>query len=298
MFEPLSPNHVFDFSKDDQTLNEEEFEAEPEEDLEEDPKEESEEAQEMDVDVEVESDDKMNEPELIFPYEGVGSHNPPPPESDTSSNSEPKIATSATVDTVTQDLIPGTMRREIDSLHGRQHMDAFDFDFGVAEQHGSRVEHHMDTLGDRVQKVWAYGFYKEMVRAGVVEERPSEAIDVTTVHGESQPPEPLGPPDGPQLVKNWVAEAIAEYERNRANNLENARGTRPVNARGVNAPEVQGYSYKTFLNCKPHSFNETEGVVGLSRWFEKMESVFEISKCVEEDKVKFVARILEGLALT
>ncbi|GKB50979.1 putative reverse transcriptase domain-containing protein [Tanacetum coccineum] len=28
----------------------------------------------------------------------------------------------------------------------------------------------------------------------------------------------------------------------------------------------------------------TEGVVGLSRWFEKMKSVFEISKCAEEDK--------------
>ncbi|GJR47486.1 putative reverse transcriptase domain-containing protein [Tanacetum coccineum] len=55
-----------------------------------------------------------------------------------------------------------------------------------------------------------------------------------------------------------------------------------------------GCSYKTFLNCKPHSFNGTEGVVGLSRWFEKMKQVFEISKCVEEDKVKFAACKFEG----
>ncbi|GJV72694.1 putative reverse transcriptase domain-containing protein [Tanacetum coccineum] len=63
-----------------------------------------------------------------------------------------------------------------------------------------------------------------------------------------------------RLVKNRVAEAIAEYERNR---------TDPEN---------------TFLNCKPHSFNGTEGVVGLSRWFKKTKSVFEISKCAEEYK--------------
>nr|GEU38317.1 hypothetical protein [Tanacetum cinerariifolium] len=45
------------------------------------------------------------------------------------------------------------------------------------------------------------------------------------------------------------------------------------------------------------SFNGTEGVVGLSCWFKKMESVFEIIKCAEENKVKFVACTLEGHAL-
>nr|GFC47041.1 putative reverse transcriptase domain-containing protein [Tanacetum cinerariifolium] len=57
-------------------------------------------------------------------------------------------------------------------------------------------------------------------------------------------------------------------------------------------------SYKTFMNCKPHSFNGTKGVVGLKRWFEKMEQVFEICKCTEDDKVKFVMYTLEGRALT
>ncbi|GJY57905.1 hypothetical protein Tco_0457797 [Tanacetum coccineum] len=46
-------------------------------------------------------------------------------------------------------------------------------------------------------------------------------------------------------------------------------------------------SYKTFMNGKPHSFKGTEGVVGLKCWFEKMEQVFEICKCAEDDKVKF-----------
>ncbi|GJR77746.1 putative reverse transcriptase domain-containing protein [Tanacetum coccineum] len=35
----------------------------------------------------------------------------------------------------------------------------------------------------------------------------------------------------------------------------------------------------------------TEGVVGLKRWFKKMEQVFEIYKCAEDDKVKFVINV-------
>ncbi|GJU10016.1 hypothetical protein Tco_1132412 [Tanacetum coccineum] len=78
----------------------------------------------------------------------------------------------------------------------------------------------------------------------------------------------------------------------------NAGGSGLANARGVVAPEVHGCTYKTFLNCNPHFFNGTEGVVGLSRWFEKMEQVFEINKCAKEDKVKFATCTFEGHALT
>ncbi|GJZ81299.1 hypothetical protein Tco_0646293 [Tanacetum coccineum] len=63
-------------------------------------------------------------------------------------------------------------------------------------------------------------------------------------------------------------------------------------------PTTYGCSYKTFLNCQPRKFNGTEGVFGLSRWFKKMDYVFEISKCAEEDKVKFVACTLKGHTLT
>ncbi|GJX39319.1 hypothetical protein Tco_0252622 [Tanacetum coccineum] len=43
----------------------------------------------------------------------------------------------------------------------------------------------------------------------------------------------------------------------------------------------------TFMIGKPYTFTGTEGVVGLKRWFEKIEQVFEICKCAEDDKVKF-----------
>ncbi|GKA54496.1 hypothetical protein Tco_0753445 [Tanacetum coccineum] len=89
-----------------------------------------------------------------------------------------------------------------------------------------------------------------------------------------------------RLVEKRVAKAIEEYEKTRADS-NNAGGSRSANTGGTVAPDVQGCSYKTFMNCKPHSFNGTEGVVGLKRWFEKMEQVFEICKCTEDDKVKF-----------
>ncbi|GJT19506.1 putative reverse transcriptase domain-containing protein [Tanacetum coccineum] len=90
-----------------------------------------------------------------------------------------------------------------------------------------------------------------------------------------------------RLIADRVAKAIDEHERNRPNS-DNAEGS----------TNVQGCSHKTFMNGKPHSFNGTEGVVGLRRWIEKVEQVFGISKCAEQDKVMFAASTFEGRALT
>ncbi|GJT26491.1 hypothetical protein Tco_0906766 [Tanacetum coccineum] len=57
-------------------------------------------------------------------------------------------------------------------------------------------------------------------------------------------------------------------------------------------------TYKDFLNCQPLTFKGTEGVVVLSQWFEKMESVFHISNCAVESQVKFATYTFIGNALT
>ena len=41
------------------------------------------------------------------------------------------------------------------------------------------------------------------------------------------------------------------------------------------------------MNCKPKTFLGVEGEVGLTYWIEKMESIFEISLCAGNCKVKF-----------
>ncbi|GKD93694.1 hypothetical protein Tco_1373531, partial [Tanacetum coccineum] len=53
-----------------------------------------------------------------------------------------------------------------------------------------------------------------------------------------------------------------------------------------------------FMKCKPHNFSGTEGVVGLTRWFEKMETVFNISNCPLKYQVKYATCTLQDSALT
>nr|GFA39386.1 hypothetical protein [Tanacetum cinerariifolium] len=44
------------------------------------------------------------------------------------------------------------------------------------------------------------------------------------------------------------------------------------------------YFYADFMKCHPLNFKGNKGVVGLTRWIEKMESVFNISGCVIENQ--------------
>ncbi|XP_071727653.1 uncharacterized protein [Rutidosis leptorrhynchoides] len=57
-------------------------------------------------------------------------------------------------------------------------------------------------------------------------------------------------------------------------------------------------TYKTLSSCEPSSFNGTEGPVGLTLWFEKLESVFRISGCRDADRTKFATSKLSDGALT
>ncbi|GJY78138.1 putative reverse transcriptase domain-containing protein [Tanacetum coccineum] len=45
--------------------------------------------------------------------------------------------------------------------------------------------------------------------------------------------------------------------------------------------------YADFMKCQPLNFKGTEGVVGLTRWIEKMESVFNINGCAVENQVTY-----------
>ncbi|GJS47987.1 putative reverse transcriptase domain-containing protein [Tanacetum coccineum] len=82
----------------------------------------------------------------------------------------------------------------------------------------------------------------------------------------------------------------SEASRGRNGTL-NGSGPRP-------AQTARECSYSEFLKCKPLDFKGTEGVVGLTRWFEKMESVFSISNCPATSQVKFATCTLQDDALT
>ncbi|GJQ94869.1 putative reverse transcriptase domain-containing protein [Tanacetum coccineum] len=95
------------------------------------------------------------------------------------------------------------------------------------------------------------------------------------------------------LIDQGVAAAMAEAEASRARNGYNSNGSglRPAQA-------ARECSYSEFLKCKPLDFKGIEGVVGLTRWFEKMESVFSISNCPAASQVKFTTYTLKMMLFT
>ncbi|GKF01302.1 hypothetical protein Tco_0028225, partial [Tanacetum coccineum] len=65
-----------------------------------------------------------------------------------------------------------------------------------------------------------------------------------------------------------------------------------------NVQTIRPCFYDDFMKCQPLNFKGNEGVVGLTRWIEKMESVFNISGCAIENQVKFATCTLLGASLT
>ncbi|GKC54389.1 hypothetical protein Tco_1077134, partial [Tanacetum coccineum] len=63
-------------------------------------------------------------------------------------------------------------------------------------------------------------------------------------------------------------------------------------------PVTRKGNYKEFISCQPFYFNGTKGAVSLIRWFERTESVFSHSNCVEENKVTFATGTLTDDALS
>ncbi|GJT17840.1 putative reverse transcriptase domain-containing protein [Tanacetum coccineum] len=61
---------------------------------------------------------------------------------------------------------------------------------------------------------------------------------------------------------------------------------------------VRECTYQDFMKCKPLYFKGTEGVVELTQWFERMETVFRISNCSVENQIKFSTCTLLAGALT
>ncbi|GKE32555.1 putative reverse transcriptase domain-containing protein, partial [Tanacetum coccineum] len=88
-----------------------------------------------------------------------------------------------------------------------------------------------------------------------------------------------------QLIEARVSATLSNHETllNNTNGQGDGSHNSDTRTRGtVHTPRE--CTYKDFLNYKPLSFKGTEGVVVLSQWFEKMESVFHISNCAVENQ--------------
>ncbi|GJX05204.1 putative reverse transcriptase domain-containing protein [Tanacetum coccineum] len=96
------------------------------------------------------------------------------------------------------------------------------------------------------------------------------------------------------MINEGVTAALAARDATRNGDDSHTSGTgarRPVQV-------ARECTYPDFLKCQPLNFKGTEGVVGLTQWFEKMESVYSISNCTVACQVKFATCTLQGNALT
>nr|GEV47553.1 reverse transcriptase domain-containing protein [Tanacetum cinerariifolium] len=161
-------------------------------------------------------------------------------------------------------------------------------------------------------------------RISVLQRQRAEDSDRLTRHiqqghdmtREPEPARDAGPQDGPAdkmlpkrttttpmtnaaikaLIAQGVATALAEYEANRGDgngddSHDSGSGRRTERA-------ACEFTYSDFLKCQPLNYKGTEGVVGLTQWFEKMESVFHISNCSVACQIKFATCTFYGNALT
>ncbi|GKE73159.1 reverse transcriptase domain-containing protein [Tanacetum coccineum] len=95
-----------------------------------------------------------------------------------------------------------------------------------------------------------------------------------------------------QLIATRVVEALA------AAAVTHAASTQEEKNLGSNSSQNKTYNYKEFRAVMHENFRGTKGTVGLTRWFEKLESQFGISNVAKGDRVKFASSTLLDSALT
>ncbi|GJV52879.1 putative reverse transcriptase domain-containing protein [Tanacetum coccineum] len=96
------------------------------------------------------------------------------------------------------------------------------------------------------------------------------------------------------MIDQSVNAALAVRDANRNGDDSHTSGTVGRRTERV----VRECTYQDFMKCKHLYFKGTKGVVELTQWFERMETVFRISNCSVENHIKFSTCTLLTGALT
>ncbi|GKB70361.1 putative reverse transcriptase domain-containing protein [Tanacetum coccineum] len=85
------------------------------------------------------------------------------------------------------------------------------------------------------------------------------------------------------MIDQGVTAALAARDATRNGDDSHTSGT------GVRRTEraARECTYQDFMKCQHLYFKGTEGVVELTQWFERMETVFRISNCFVDNQIKF-----------
>ncbi|GKG50395.1 hypothetical protein Tco_0521495, partial [Tanacetum coccineum] len=74
------------------------------------------------------------------------------------------------------------------------------------------------------------------------------------------------------LMAQGVANALPERDADKSRNGDDSHDSGSDGRRRMSV--ARKCTYSDFLKCQPLNFKGTKGVVGLTQWFKKMESVF------------------------
>ncbi|GJX17758.1 reverse transcriptase domain-containing protein [Tanacetum coccineum] len=96
------------------------------------------------------------------------------------------------------------------------------------------------------------------------------------------------------MIDQGVTAALVARDANKNDDDSHTSGTRVRRTERV----ARECTYQDFMKCQPLYFKGTEGVVKLTQWFERMETVFCISYCSVENQIKFSTCTLLAGALT
>lgn len=128
---------------------------------------------------------------------------------------------------------------------------------------------------------------------------------------EGQPEQPPPPPvvkitmestTLEKLIAQRVTNALVNYQTiwNTTSGEHQGGGTNGQGSsyHGGNVGPTRACTYKDFMSYTPKSFYGNEGVIGIARWIEKTESIFQISFCLGDCKARFVACTFMDTTLT
>ncbi|GJY74686.1 reverse transcriptase domain-containing protein [Tanacetum coccineum] len=182
----------------------------------------------------------------------------------------------------------------------------------VKARHGiSSVEcywYKVTTAGTKLQLLKGYNCSRIKTAEKIKIDWRSRILITMTITRSGMTPEAIE-----ELVNRCVEQAFASYEESCAANAleaenQSQNGSDSDNGNGGNGnpkekgkgdrPIAREYIYQDFMKCQPLNFKGTEGVFGLIRWFEKMETLFQINNCLEKYQVKYAMCTLLNSALT
>ncbi|GJW79269.1 putative reverse transcriptase domain-containing protein [Tanacetum coccineum] len=269
---------------------------EEDEDLEEDPEmdlDEKEKDPEMDIDDDEEEEPLPASPPPLSPLRT------PPPVLESSSNYDIPVTTTTIVGRPYKDLLSTyDLGKPSSATSASVFFARYETEIAEAHKEVIRAQQRLDRF------IWEMSFIIERDIPELMNDS-TATRDILTLLEQ----------DNHAVLKLHTARAATAETTRAAITVGGARGSNntgpAAGARGPNVvgptvgavaidavPEVKGCSYPEFMKCEPIKFKGTKGAMGLTRWFKRLESVFLINKCAENDKVKYATSTILDEALS